>query len=135
MTVANLQHEIAAAAKALDDAKDHVQSIQDPGDQQDIERARATVVITRDALKKSHEDYDKAIKYSDKNVSKAYLQIKVANAQEAYDNAVTRLTNLLGHANDLDLAVAEADLQVAEANLADCPAPLRPAGRWRRSER
>ncbi len=61
---------------------------------------------------------------NNKNVGRAYQQIKLSNAQDAYDHAVTILTNLLGHANKLDLDVAEADAKVAEAQLADAQREL-----------
>ncbi len=117
------EQKVAAAAKFLDKAQDRVDSILGESSPEDIERAQATVVITQDALKKAKEDYDRVFKYykrtNNKNVGRAYQQIKLSNAQDAYDHAVNVLTDLLGHANELDLAVAEADAKVAEAQLAD----------------
>jgi multidrug resistance efflux pump len=125
---AQVEQRVAAAANVLDKAKDHVDSIKGESDPEDIERAQANVVITQDALKKTKEDYDRVLKYykrtNNKNVGRAYQQIKLSNAQDAYDHAVTVLTNLLGHANELDLAVAEADAKVAEAQLADAQREL-----------
>ena len=125
---AQAEQQVAVSAKALDKAKDHVDSIEGESDPEDIERAQANVVITQDALKKAKEDYDRVFKYykrtNNKNVGRAYQQIKLSNAQDAYDHAVTVLTNLLGHANELDLAVAEADVKVAEAQLADAQREL-----------
>jgi HlyD family secretion protein len=120
---AEAEQQVAAAAKVLDKAKDRVASIKGESDPEDIERAQANVVITKDALKKAKEDYYRVVKYykltNNKNVGRAYLQIKLSNAQDAYDHAVTVLTNLQGHANELDLAVAEADAKVAEEQLVD----------------
>jgi HlyD family secretion protein len=44
---------------------------------------------------------------------------KIAQVQAQYDAAARRLNNLLGTANPVDLAVAEADLALAQAQLED----------------
>ena len=63
------------------------------------------MTIAADKLKKAKEDYDKGLKYLDKNVQKAIMQIKVSDAKTAYDMAVTRLNNLLGHANQIEVTL------------------------------
>ncbi len=52
------------------------------------------------------------------------MQIKVSDAQTAYDMAVTRLNNLLGHANQIEVTLAEANVKLAEAALADAQREL-----------
>ena len=99
---AQAQQALAAADKARKQAQDRLDSLLGQSDPEDIQRAQSEVVITQDALKKAKDDYDRLYKYykrtSNKNVSIAYMNIKIANAQDAYDQAVTRLNNLLGHA-------------------------------------
>lgn len=116
---AQAEQRVAVADKALDQAHDRQDSLLGAADPEDIERASAQVVIAADALKKAKKDYDRMMRFQDKNVSQAMLQIKVANAQTAYDAAVTRLNNLRGHANRYEEALAEANVQLAEATLAD----------------
>jgi len=108
---------IAAIDKDLKTARDRLSTIVGSAEPEDIERAEAQVVIAADYLKKVHEDSDKLMKYSDKNVKRAMMDIKVADAQAAYDATVTRLSNLLGHANQWEEALAEANVSLLEAQL------------------
>ena len=110
---------IAAIDKELKTARDRLASIMGAAEPEDIKRAESQVVIAADYLKKVHEDSDKLMKYSDKNVKRAMMDIKVADAQAAYDAATTRLSNLLGHANQWEEALAEANVSLLEARLAD----------------
>ena len=52
-------------------------------------------------------------------MSRAYLQIKVSNAQEATTTRLHVLTNLLGHANDLTWRLPRRISQVPRRSLAD----------------
>lgn len=115
---------VAAADKARDLAQDRLDSLLGEADAQDVERAQSQVVIAADKLKKAREDYDKKLKFLDKNVSRAMLQIKVSDAKTAYDRAVTRLNNLLGHANQIETTLAEANVTLAEATLAEAQREL-----------
>jgi HlyD family secretion protein len=119
LAAAQAEQRVAAADKARDQASDRLESLIGEADPEDIERAQAEVVIANDRLKKAREDYDRYLKYQDKNVSRAIMQIKVADAQTALDAKVTRLNNLLGHANQIEVTLAEADVKLAEAALAD----------------
>ncbi len=82
------------------------------------------MTIAADNLKKAKEDYDKGLKYLDKNVARAIKQIKVSDAKTAYDVAVTRLNNLLGHANQIEVTLAESNVKLAEAALTDAQREL-----------
>lgn len=121
---AQAEQQVAAADKALDQARDRLDSLVGEADPEDIERARAQEVIAADRLKKAKKDYNRMMRYQEKNVSQAMLQIKVADAQTAYDVTVTRLNNLLGHANRYEMALAEANVKLAEADLADAQSEL-----------
>jgi HlyD family secretion protein len=128
LATAQAELGVAAADKALKDANDRLDSLLDVADPEDVERAEAQIIITKDALKKAQEDYDKVYKYykmtHNQNVGRAYQQIKLANAQDAYDQAVTRLNNIIGQSNRWDIAVAESNVTVAEAALADAQRQL-----------
>jgi len=121
---AQAEQRVAAADKALKQARDRLSSLAGEADPEDIERARAQVVIAADRLKKAKKNYNRMMRYQAKNVSQAMLKIQVADAQTAYDAAVTRLNNLLGHANQVEMNLAEAEVKLAEASLADAQREL-----------
>jgi HlyD family secretion protein len=111
--------QIAQAQKALDTATKQHDSLVSGATQADIDSARATVVLLKDQLDKAKEDYAPYANKPEDNLVRAALLNKLSTAQKAYDNAVTRLNNLLGVANALDLDQVEASLQTAQAQLAD----------------
>jgi membrane fusion protein YbhG len=121
---AQAEQKVAAADQARDKAQDRLDSLLSEADPEDVERAQSQVTIAADKLKKAKEDYNKGLKYLDKNVAKAIMQIKVSDAQTAYDMAVTRLNNLLGHANQIEVTLAESNVKLAEAALADAQREL-----------
>jgi HlyD family secretion protein len=121
---AQAEQAVASADKARDQAQDRLDSLLGEADPEDIERAQAQVTIAEDKLKKARDDYKKGLKYLDKNVARAIMQIKISDAQTAYDMAVTRLNNLLGHANQIEVTLAEANVKLAEAALEDAQREL-----------
>ncbi|GAB4579949.1 MAG: efflux RND transporter periplasmic adaptor subunit [Anaerolineales bacterium] len=86
-------------------------------DQTDIDLAYTQVVLAKDALEKAEEAF---APYADKpvdNLVRANLQAKLAAAQKAYDNAVTKYNNLTGTANDFEVSQGQAELAIATAQL------------------
>jgi multidrug resistance efflux pump len=124
LALAQAEQRVAAADEARDQVQDRLDSLLSEADPEDIERAQSQVTIAADKLKKAREDYDKGLKYLDKNVAKAINQMKVSDAKTAYDMAVTRLNNLLGHANQIEVTLAESNVRLAEAALADAQREL-----------
>lgn len=110
--------DLATARDAADDAERRVTNLSSPGKQTDIDSARANVVLARDALEKAQDDYEPYANKREDNLVRASLRLRLAAVQQAYDDAVRRLNNLEGSANDIDLSVAEAGLEVARARLA-----------------
>jgi HlyD family secretion protein len=121
---AQAEQKVAAADEARDKVQDRLDSLLSEADPEDVERAQSQVTIAADKLKKARDDYKKGLKYLDKNVARAIMQIKVSDAQTAYDMAVTRLNNLLGHANQIEVTLAESNVKLAEAALADAQREL-----------
>ncbi|RMF39880.1 MAG: efflux RND transporter periplasmic adaptor subunit [Anaerolineae bacterium] len=119
LAIAQAQQAIANAQKAVDQAQQRLDSLTSRARQVDIDSAQATVVMARDKLKKAQEDFAPYANKPEDNVQRAYFQSILAQAQREYDNAVARLNNLLGTANETDLAVAQANLEAAQAQLAD----------------
>lgn len=111
--------EIAQADKAVDQATKRIDTLNSPADQADIDEAKAAVVLARDRLDKAQDKFGPYEKKKEDNVIRATLLSRVAEAQNYYDKTVTRLNNLTGSANELDLAIAEADLALAQAQKAD----------------
>jgi HlyD family secretion protein len=121
---AQAEQAVALADKARDQAQDRLDSVLGEADPEDIERAQSQVTIATDKLEKAREDYNKKSKYLKKNLYRAIMQIKVSDAKTAYDAAVTRLNNLLGHANNIEVTLAQSDLKLAEAILANAQREL-----------
>lgn len=110
--------ELAMARDAEKDAENRVVNVTNPGDQADIDTARANVVLKRDALDKARENYEDYANKPEDNLVRASLQLRLSSAQAAYDDAVHDLNWLLDGANDIDVSVAQAELEVATARLA-----------------
>jgi HlyD family secretion protein len=118
LAVAEAQDELANARDAVRDAERDLYDVSYPGDQTDIDSARATVVLAREALEQAQEDYQPYANKSEDNLVRANRQLRLSAAQEAYDDAVRRLNNLESAANEIDISIAAADLEVARARLA-----------------
>ena len=119
LTTAQALQAIAAADKALDRSKQRVDNLHSAARPADIDAAQAAVVMAKDRLERAQKDFAPYEKKQEDNVVRAMLLSKTAEAQKQYDAVVTRLNNLLGEVNNLDLAIAEADETMARAQLAD----------------
>jgi HlyD family secretion protein len=110
---------LADARETVRDAERRVNNLESASKQTDIDQAKANVVLLKKQLEDAREDYEPyANKPEDSLVRATYLS-KLAQAQAAYDEAVRHLNNLLGPANEIDLAQAKANLELARAGLAD----------------
>jgi multidrug resistance efflux pump len=119
LTQAAVQQVIANAKKAVDNASDHVSTLEEGNSQADIDSAWATVVLAKNQLDNARDDFKPYENKPEDNLTRAALQSKLAAAQKLYDNAVTRYNNIKGAANTLDMNQATANLAVAQAQLAD----------------
>lgn len=111
--------EIAQADKAIDQATKRIDSLNSPADEADINDAKAGVVLARDQLDKAQDKFAPYEKKKEDNVIRATLLRRVAEAQNYYDKTVTRLNNITGSANEIELALAGADLAMAQAQKGD----------------
>ena len=109
---------IAMAEKTVDDAETRLRIVNSTASQADIDAAKATVVLAKDALDKAKKDFKPYEGKSEENLIRANLQSKLAAAQNAYDAAVRRLNALAGTGSEVDISIAEADLVTAWAQLA-----------------
>lgn len=117
LTLSLALQAIADAQDAVRDAERYLNNLQTSAKQADIDQAKANVVLLKDKLDKAREDFEPYENKPEDNVIRAALLSKLAQVQNEYDNAVRRLNNLLGVANEIDLAQAEAALAVAQAQL------------------
>jgi len=119
LQAAQLLHTAAVADKAWDTATQRLANMRTAADQSDVDTAWAAVVIARDRLEQAKEDFEPYEKKSADNVVRALFQSKVADAQRHYDSAVTRYNNIVGTANQYELALAEAEVTLAQAQRDD----------------
>ena len=119
LTEAQLQQTIAAIDKSRDKAQQYLDNINTEAAPVDIDAAWASVVIAQDRLENALEDFEPYENKDQSNLTRAILQAQVAAAQKQYDSMVERYNNLVGSANQYDLAVARAEVSLAEARLDD----------------
>jgi HlyD family secretion protein len=116
---AQLQQSIATTDQSRDKAQQYLDNISTNAKSTDVEAAWASVVIAQNKLENAQEDFDPYANKDQSNLARAVLQAQLAAAQKQYDSAVERYNNLVGSANQYDLAVAQANVTMAEAKLAD----------------
>jgi HlyD family secretion protein len=119
LTTAQHQQTIATTDQARDKAQQYLDNVTSKANNTDVEAAWASVVIAQNKLENAQEDFDPYEKKDQSNLTRAMLQAQLAAAQKQYDSMVERYNNLVGTANQYELAVAQANVTMAEAKLAD----------------
>ena len=119
LAVKQAEQAIAKAEETVRDLERYVNNLKTASTQSNIDQARASVTLAKDQLDKAREDYAPHENRPEDNLVRAALLSRLAQVQAQYDAAARRLNNLLGTANPIDLAVAEADLALAQAQLED----------------
>ena len=117
MRTAQASQAIVDAQRAIDDAQKRVNNLVTESDPDDIDQARATVVLAKNKLDNALEDYNPYANKPEDNLTRATLLSRVAQSRDLYEAAVRRLNSLLGDANALDLQEAQSNLGLAEARL------------------
>jgi len=119
LNTAQLQQTIATTDQARDKAQQYLDNVTTKANRADVEGAWASVVIAQNKLENAQEDFDPYENKDQSNLTRAMLQAQLAAAQKQYDSMVERYNNLVGTANQYELAVAQANVTMAEAKLAD----------------
>lgn len=119
LALAQAEQTIVKAEDAVRDAQQYVDNLKSTASQTDIDQARATVILARNALDQAKENFAPYENKPEDNLTRAALQSTLAQAQKNYNAAVSRLNNLLGTTDALDLSVAQANLELAQAQLQD----------------
>lgn len=119
LALAQAEQNLANAQKAVEDAQRYVDNINADAPQADVDQARANVVLAKDELDKARKAFRPYENKAEDNVNRATLQNKLAEAQQRYDAAVSRLNNLLGTVSDTTMEIAQSNLELAKAQLED----------------
>jgi multidrug efflux pump subunit AcrA (membrane-fusion protein) len=114
---AQAAQDVVDAKQAVEDAQERLDNLLEQSPQTDIDQAFANVVLARDRLDKIKEDFEPYENKPEDNLVRAALLSKMAQAQDQYEDLVRLYNNLVGTADELDLAQAEADLELAKAQL------------------
>lgn len=117
LVAAQASQAVVDARIAVRDAERRLNNLNASTPIRDIEQARANLAILRDKLERARKDYRPYEKKSEDNLVRAGLLSRVAQLEKDVKNAERKLNNLLGSANELDLAEAQADLALAQARL------------------
>lgn len=110
---------VTDARKELYDAQRSYNGLNSSPEPIDVDAAWANVVLAQEKLDDAKDDYEPYEKKSQDNVIRAALLNRLAEVQNAYDDAVRRYNNLNGvYGSDFDIQQADTRLQIAEARLA-----------------
>jgi len=121
----NTELRVAQALLAVAEAEDAVKQSErsywgtrSPADANTIAAANAELVLATKALNDQEEKYNDYANKPDNDLEKANAQLKLSQAQAAYDTAVRYYNAVTGTGSDLDLELSEAELATAQAELA-----------------
>lgn len=109
---------IVNSRRAIEEAERELANLQSQSSTADINQARANLVLARDKLDRAREDFEPYKNKPEDNLTRAALLSKLAQAEKEYETAVRRLNNLLGVADELDIAEVQAKLALARVQLA-----------------
>ncbi|MGW8226051.1 MAG: efflux RND transporter periplasmic adaptor subunit [Anaerolineales bacterium] len=108
---------VADAQKLVETAERNLRIAQSNASQSSIDEAQANVTLAKDRLDRARDKYEPYANRPESNVTRATLLSELSAAQQQFDYAVRQLNNLLGTADETDLAVRQADLETAQAQL------------------
>ena len=109
----NALQELNDARQALKDADRKVAGLRSDPSQADLEEAEATLILAEDKLDKAEDDYKEYENRSEKNLIRAAMLNKVAQARRDYDNALRRFNNILSGSTEFSRNQSLAEQQIA----------------------
>jgi multidrug resistance efflux pump len=107
----SLEQTIELAETDLNDLKETDLS-------EEIEQARANIVLLEDQLKKAENRYEDYEDYSDSSLTKAQARINLANARQQLEEGKALMDTLETRDLDLEVEKAEAELALLQEQLA-----------------
>ena len=102
---AQAQQAAAEAEEALSDAQRDYNNVRLTASQSDIDAAKATLLLAENDLEYQKDLFDEVASKPDTNLEKANRQLKLNEAQLAYDEAVSYYNALTSTGSDLDKAL------------------------------
>jgi HlyD family secretion protein len=112
------EQNLTDARQASHDAERNLSYKTGTADQLDIDVAWSQVVLAEKALDDAEEKFEPYANKPEDNLARANYQAKLAQAQKAYDRAVSHYNALKDPAGDFEISQAEASHSVAQARLA-----------------
>ena len=106
------------AREDFKDAERKVAGLRKEYSQADLNEAKATLILAEDKLEKAQKDYKEYENAQEKNVIRAAMLNKLAQAQRDYDNALRRYNNLLGGSTEFYRNQTQTEYEIAKARLA-----------------
>lgn len=108
---------LTSARQAVVDAQDRLDAIMGDNLTQKIEAAKAQVLLTQDRLETAQDNYEVYADEAEDNLDRATYRIRLAEAQQAYDEAIRSLDHLQGEGYDFTLRQAQDALTAAETQV------------------
>lgn len=105
------------ARQTFHDAERKFRSLGGTPNQNDVDIAKTQVVFAKNALDKAKDAYAPYEKLPEDNLTRARLQVELANKQKDYDNAVRNYNRLTGKVNDFDVTQAQTDYEISKGQL------------------
>ena len=109
---------IAEAQEAVQQAERAYNATRSTADRSTIDAAFAELVLAEKRLKDQQAKFDDYANKPDQDLGKANAQLKLSEAQAAYDSALRFYNAVTGTGSELDLELTAAELATAQANLA-----------------
>jgi HlyD family secretion protein len=111
------EQNLTDARQAAHDAERNLRYKISTADQMDIDVAWSQVVLAEKALEDAEEKYEPYANKPEDNLARANYQAKLAQAQKAYDRAVSHYNALKDPSGEFEISQAEASNRVAQARL------------------
>jgi HlyD family secretion protein len=103
--------------QAIELAETGLEDLKETDLTEEIEQARANLVLLEDQLEKAKNRYEDYEDYSDSSLTKAQTRINLANARKALDEGNLLIETLETRNLDLEIEKAEAELALLEEQL------------------
>jgi len=110
---------VAEAEDALKTAYASYNGTRSTADDNTIDYYHAELVIAQANLRDAKLAFKEFAQRPDTNLEKARMQLRLSEAQQAYDSALRYYNAATGTGSKIDLQTTDADVAVAEAQLAD----------------
>jgi multidrug efflux pump subunit AcrA (membrane-fusion protein) len=110
---------VAEAEEAVKQAQSSYNGTRSTADDNTIAAAYAELVLAEKALNDQKDKYKEYINKPDTDLEKANRQLKLSQAQSAYDSALRYYNAVTGTGSELDLELTAAELATAQAQLAE----------------